>query len=245
MWQRFTEPARRVVFSAQVEAAWMGTNEIDTEHLLGGVLRDRESVAMVILEEGLAIPKRSIHQEISRGVRRDDGGSGQEVRLTARGTRVIDLAYEEAQSLGGKYIGTEHLLLGLAREEEGLAGQVLRSLGADAERLRQELRAMLEGKERLVQRVKNQFLQAVERDTGLPVRALVWAVMTRGPERVADEIMPFLALSAEDREALRSLPSPRERLEKLSALLETAAVSLRAANEAERGPSDSPPAGTT
>jgi hypothetical protein len=68
--------------------------------------------------------------------------------------------------------------------------------------------------------------------------------MTRGPKEVADEITWFLALSAEDREALRSMQSPRERLEKLSALLETASVSLRAAGEAERGRSESPPAGT-
>src|SRR5207253_9877071 len=104
----------------------------------------------------------------------------------------------------------------------------------DVETLRQELRAMVEGKERLVQRVKSQFLQAAERDTGLPVRALVWAVTSRGPERVADEIAPFLALSAEDREGLQSMQSHRERREKLSALLETATV--RVLRSSDEGP---------
>src|SRR5437762_1250763 len=82
--------ARRVVFCAHVEAAWMGTNEIDTEHLLVGVLRDSENVAVVILEEGLAIPKRGIHKEIWKDVKRGEGSAGQEMRLAARGTRVIE-----------------------------------------------------------------------------------------------------------------------------------------------------------
>src|SRR5437899_1764442 len=144
MWQRFTERARRVVFFAQEEAARLGENYVGTEHLLLGLVRADESVAARILDR-LGVPLGRIRSEIERQVTRGHGNLGQDMQLTPRAKRVIDLAYEEARQLNNNYIGTEHLLLGLIREGDGLAARVLVKLGADLERTRREVYAMQEG----------------------------------------------------------------------------------------------------
>jgi ATP-dependent Clp protease ATP-binding subunit ClpC len=144
MWQRFTERTRRVIFFAQEEAARLGENYVGTEHLLLGLVRESDSVAARILER-LGVSLVRIRQEIERQVTRGDGRLGQEMQLTPRAKRVIDLAYEEARQLNNNYIGTEHLLLGLVRESEGIAGRVLARLGVDLERCRREVMALQEG----------------------------------------------------------------------------------------------------
>src|SRR5918999_1264761 len=144
MWQRFTERARRVVFFAQEEAARLGENYVGTEHLLLGLVRESDSVAAGILDR-LGVPLGRIRSEIERQVTRGHGNLGQDMQLTPRAKRVIDLAYEEARQLNNNYIGTEHLLLGLIREGDGLAARVLVKLGADLERTRREVYAMQEG----------------------------------------------------------------------------------------------------
>src|SRR5438128_3311894 len=144
MWQRFTERARRVVFFAQEEAARLGENYVGTEHLLLGLVRENDSVAARILDH-LGVPLGRIRSDIERQVTRGHGNLGQDMQLTPRGKRVIDLAYEEARQLNNNYVGTEHLLLGLIREGDGLAARVLVKLGADLERTRREVYAMQEG----------------------------------------------------------------------------------------------------
>src|SRR6184192_2230127 len=144
MWQRFTERARRVVFFAQEEAARLGENYVGTEHLLLGLVRESDSVAARILDR-LGVPLGRIRAEIERQVTRGHGNLGQDMQLTPRAKRVIDLAYEEARQLNNNYIGTEHLLLGLIREGDGLAARVLVKQGADLERTRREVYAMQEG----------------------------------------------------------------------------------------------------
>ena len=144
MWQRFTERTRRVIFFAQEEAARLGENYVGTEHLLLGLVRESDSVAARILER-LGVSLVRIRQEIERQVTRGDGRLGQEMQLTPRAKRVIDLAYEEARQLNNNYIGTEHLLLGLVRESEGIAGRVLARLGVDLERCRREVMALQDG----------------------------------------------------------------------------------------------------
>ena len=144
MWQRFTERARRVVFFAQEEAARLGENYVGTEHLLLGLVRESDSVAARILDR-LGVPLGRIRSDIERQVTRGHGNLGQDMQLTPRAKRVIDLAYEEARQLNNNYIGTEHLLLGLIREGDGLAARVLVKLGADLERTRREVYAMQEG----------------------------------------------------------------------------------------------------
>src|SRR6266851_2807844 len=144
MWQRFTERSRRVVFFAQEEAARLGENYVGTEHLLLGLVRENDSVAARILDR-LGVPLGRIRSDIERQVTRGHGNLGQDMQLTPRAKRVIDLAYEEARQLNNNYIGTEHLLLGLIREGDGLAARVLVKLGADLERTRREVYAMQEG----------------------------------------------------------------------------------------------------
>ncbi len=135
MWQRFTERARRVVFFAQEEAGRLGENYVSTEHLLLGLVRENDSVAARILDR-MSVSLGRVRSEIERQVARGDGRLGQDMQLTPRAKRVIDLAYDEARQLNNNYIGTEHLLLGLIREGEGLAGRVLSKLGVDLERTR-------------------------------------------------------------------------------------------------------------
>jgi ATP-dependent Clp protease ATP-binding subunit ClpC len=141
MWQRFTERARRVVFFAQEEAGRLGENYVSTEHLLLGLVRENDSVAARILDR-MGVSLGRIRSEIERQVTRGDGRLGQDMQLTPRAKRVIDLAYDEARQLSNNYIGTEHLLLGLIREGEGLAGRVLIKLGVDLERTRREVMAL-------------------------------------------------------------------------------------------------------
>ena len=143
-WQRFTERARRVVFFAQEEAARLGENYVGTEHLLLGLVRENDSVAARILDR-LGVQLGRIRSDIERQVTRGHGNLGQDMQLTPRAKRVIDLAYEEARQLNNNYIGTDHLLLGLIREGDGLAARVLVKLGANLERTRREVYAMQEG----------------------------------------------------------------------------------------------------
>ncbi len=137
MWQRFTERARRVVFFAQEEAGRLGESFVSTEHLLLGLVREHDSVAARILDR-MGVSLTRIRSEIERSATRGAGRQGTDMQLTPRAKRVIDLAYDEARQLKNDYIGTEHLLLGLIREGEGLAGRVLAKLGADLERTRHE-----------------------------------------------------------------------------------------------------------
>lgn len=132
MWQRFTERARRVVFFAQEEAARLGENFVGTEHLLLGLLREPDSVAGRVLRD-MGIEAEVVRHDVERQVTRGHGNLGQDMQLTPRSRRIIDLAFDEARLLGNEYIGTEHLLLGLIREGDGLAARVLQKRGASLE----------------------------------------------------------------------------------------------------------------
>ena len=149
MWQRFTERARRVVFFAQEEAGRLGENYVSTEHLLLGLVRENDSVAARILDR-MGVSLGRIRSEIERQVTRGDGRLGSDMQLTPRAKRVIDLAYDEARSLNNNYIGTEHLLLGLIREGEGMAARVLQRLGVDIERTRREVMNLQDGEQTTV-----------------------------------------------------------------------------------------------
>lgn len=143
MWQRFTETARKVIFCSQNEAAKLGEKYVSTEHILLGLTCVEESSAARILER-LQIPLRIVRNQVEAQAARGDGRIGQDFQLTPRAKRAIDLAYDEARQLGVNYIGTEHLLLGVVREGNGLGSKVLAALGADLECIRgavQELHA--------------------------------------------------------------------------------------------------------
>ncbi len=143
MWQRFTERARRVVFFAQEDAARFGENNVRTEHLLLGLVREDDSVAARILAR-LGVSLDRIREDIEKQITRGQGIVGQDMELTPPAKMTIDEAYAEARERNVNYIGTEHLLLGLIREPQGLGGRVLREMGATLERTRQETQIVLE-----------------------------------------------------------------------------------------------------
>ncbi|MGC4045621.1 MAG: Clp protease N-terminal domain-containing protein [Armatimonas sp.] len=152
MWQRFTERARRVIFYAQEETGRLGENYVSTEHILLGIVREDDTVAARILDL-LGVSRGRIRAEVERQITAGEGAKiGQDMQLTPRAKRVIDLAYEEARELRNNYIGTEHLLLGLIREGEGVAGRVLSRLGIELERARQEVRTLQAKDPELLQR---------------------------------------------------------------------------------------------
>jgi len=143
---RFTERARKVLMLAQEEAKRMNHNYIGTEHLLLGLVQEESGVAARVLRELGVNPyrvRKIIEDTVGRGGR---ATMGQTAGLTPRTKRVIELAVEEARRMGHHYIGTEHLLLGLVREGEGLAVNVLRDLGVDLDAVRiQTTRAIMRG----------------------------------------------------------------------------------------------------
>jgi ATP-dependent Clp protease ATP-binding subunit ClpC len=136
-FDKFTERARRVLSLAQEEAQRFQHNYIGTEHLLLGLVREGEGVAAKVLHDlGVDLQKvrSSVEDIIGRGDRIVQG----EIGLTPRAKRVIELSVDEARRLNHHYIGTEHLLLGLIREGEGIAAGVLESLGVTLEKARQQ-----------------------------------------------------------------------------------------------------------
>ena len=144
MFERFTERARQVVVLAQEEARALKHNYIGTEHLLLGLLREEEGVAARVFEK-LEISVEEVRAAVVRIV-----GSGEEVPqgqipFTPRAKKVLEFSLREALSLGHNYIGTEHILLGLIREEEGVATRILLDLDADPEKIRGEVMQMLSG----------------------------------------------------------------------------------------------------
>ncbi len=138
MWQRFTERARRAVYFAQEEANRLGESYVGTEHLLLGLVKEPDSVAARILDR-MDIPLARVRAEVEKLVQRGENRYSQETQLSPRARRVIDLAYDEARKLNYTYIGTEHLLLALIREGDGIAARVLEHLGAELERTRKEV----------------------------------------------------------------------------------------------------------
>lgn len=132
MWQRFTERARKVVFYAQEEAQKYGDGYVSTEHLLLGLLREPTCVAAQVIER-LGVSPVRVRSEVESLLPRSEAKSSGDMTLTPRAKRVIDLAYDEARNLNNNYIGTEHLLLGLIREGDGLAARVLHTFGVTTE----------------------------------------------------------------------------------------------------------------
>jgi ATP-dependent Clp protease ATP-binding subunit ClpC len=144
LFERFTERARQVVVLAQEEARTLKHNYIGTEHILLGLLREEEGLAARVLES-LDITVERVRSQVVRIV-----GSGEEVTsgqipFTPRAKKVLELALREALSLGHNYIGTEHILLGLVRENEGVAARILLDFDADSDKIRNEVIRMLSG----------------------------------------------------------------------------------------------------
>jgi ATP-dependent Clp protease ATP-binding subunit ClpC len=138
MFERFTERARRVIILAQEEAKRLNHSAVGTEHILLGIVREGEGVASKVLESLNISPER-VRAEIESAIGRGERTPHEEVTFTPRAKKVLELALDEARRLGHNYIGTEHLLLGLIREGEGVAARVLEAMGADLERVRSQV----------------------------------------------------------------------------------------------------------
>ena len=138
MFERFTERARQVVVFAQDEARALGHGYIGTEHLLLGLLREDEGLASRVLES-LGVSAEAVREQVARIV--GEGGEKRaaegEIPFTPRSKKVLELALREALALGHEFIGTEHILLGIARENKGVASRILLDFGVDAERIRE------------------------------------------------------------------------------------------------------------
>jgi ATP-dependent Clp protease ATP-binding subunit ClpC len=142
MFEKFTERARRVIVLAQEEARMLSHNYIGTEHLLLGLIHEGEGVAARALASlGISLEdvRRNVEEMIPRGQHAPSG----HIPFTPRAKKVLELSLRESQQLGHDYIGTEHILLGLIREGEGVAAQVLVELGADLNRVRQQVLQLL------------------------------------------------------------------------------------------------------
>jgi ATP-dependent Clp protease ATP-binding subunit ClpC len=144
MFEKFTDKARRVVVLAQEEAKLLNHNYIGTEHILLGLIHEGEGVAAKALES-LGINLDAVRDQVQEIIGQGQQAPSGHIPFTPRAKKVLELSLREALQLGHSYIGTEHLLLGLIREGEGVAAQVLTRLGADTNRVRQQVIQLLSG----------------------------------------------------------------------------------------------------
>lgn len=142
MWHRFTERARKIVFHAQEAARENNDDYVSTEHLLLGILAEPDCLAFKMLIE-LGISPKGVKALIQNAIVHGAGNTAKDLTLTPRAKRVIDLAYDEARSYNQDYLGTEHILIGLMREGDGLAGRSLAKAGLEIEALRRLMNVKL------------------------------------------------------------------------------------------------------
>jgi ATP-dependent Clp protease ATP-binding subunit ClpC len=142
MFERFTDRARRVVVLAQAEARMLDHDYVGTEHLLLGLVHEGAGVAARALES-LGISLDTVRQQVQDVIGRGDQAPSGHIPFTPQAKDVLRLALQESRDLGHQYVGTEHILLGLGRESDGVAAQVLANLGADLTRVRQQVIELL------------------------------------------------------------------------------------------------------
>jgi hypothetical protein len=146
MFERFTDRARRVIVLAQEEARMLSHNYIGTEHILLGLIHEGEGVAAKALES-LEISLDAVRQQVEQIIGQGEHAPSGHIPFTPRAKRVLELTRREADELGHSYIGTEHILLGLIRQGDGVAAQVLVGLGADLNLVRQQVIQLLHGRQ--------------------------------------------------------------------------------------------------
>jgi ATP-dependent Clp protease ATP-binding subunit ClpA len=144
MFERFTDRARRAVVLAQEEARLLEHGYIGTEHLLLGLIRESEGVAARALD-AMEIDGDAVRQQVEAIVGQGENAPSGHIPFTPRAKRALELSLRESDQMGHHYIGTEHILLGLVREGDGVAAQVLVKLGADLNRVRQQVIQLLDG----------------------------------------------------------------------------------------------------
>ncbi len=141
MWQRFTERARKVVFYAQEEAQKWGENFVGPEHLLLGLIHEDDNMASRVLDR-LGVSPEAVRERVQAHLQPSEDGQGKDMQLTPLAKKIIDFAYEEAKQLKNNYIGAEHLLLGMLREPDGIALDVLMGLGVTVYAARDAVRQL-------------------------------------------------------------------------------------------------------
>jgi ATP-dependent Clp protease ATP-binding subunit ClpC len=144
MFERFTDRARRVVVLAQEESRMLNHNYIGTEHILLGLIHEGEGVAAKALQ-ALGISLEEIRSQVEEIIGRGEHAAAGHIPFTPRAKKILELSLRESLQLGHNYIGTEHILLGLVREGEGVGAQVLMKHGADLDRVRNEVIRLLQG----------------------------------------------------------------------------------------------------
>jgi ATP-dependent Clp protease ATP-binding subunit ClpC len=142
MFERFTDRARRVIVLAQAEARTLDHDYVGTEHILLGLIHEGGGVAAGALES-LGISLDTVRQQVEEIIGRGHQAPSGHIPFTPQAKKVLHLALQESSDLGHHYIGTEHILLGLGREGDGVAAQVLANLGADLTQVRQQVITLL------------------------------------------------------------------------------------------------------
>jgi ATP-dependent Clp protease ATP-binding subunit ClpA len=203
VFERFTERARQVVVLAQDEAIALKHNYIGTEHILLGLLRVEEGLAARVLAS-LHVTVDEVRAQVMRIIGQgDEPPAGGQIPFTPRAKKVLELALREAMALKHNYIGTEHILLGIARENQGVAARVLLDFDADAEKIRNEVKRMLGG--RAVHPQENPELRAelekvrAEKEAAIDAKDFEKAASLRDLER---------GLTADPAGHPRALPRP-------------------------------------
>ena len=148
VFERFTERARHVVVLAEDEARYLKHNYMATEHILLGLLREDEGLAARVLES-LDLTVEEVRAQVVRIIGQGDEATAGQIPFTPRAKRVLERSLREAIELGHNYVGTEHILLGLVREEDGVAARILLDFDADEEAIRNEVIRMLSGPGRM------------------------------------------------------------------------------------------------
>jgi ATP-dependent Clp protease ATP-binding subunit ClpA len=212
VFERFTERARRVVVLAQEEARTLKHNYIGTEHILLGLVREQDGLASRALN-GLDITVERVRLEVVRIVGTGEDFSPGQIPFTPRAKKVLELALREGLGLRQNYVGTEHILLGLVRENEGVAGRILLELGADSDKIHEEVVRMLadpdlrsvesESAPSIAPLVKH----SVEVGFAEPVRELLMAAASRSlyDKRIEVELPDLLLALAENESAASAL----------------------------------------
>lgn len=145
MWRQLTQHARKAIFLAQQEAEKLGYSHVGPEHLLLALIREEDCVAASLLER-LGIDLGTVKSEVMSSVSKGTDHIGDDMQLTVDAKQVVDYAFAEGRRLSDEWIGTEHLLLGLARETGGIAANVLNRLGADPSAILSQLRNLQAGR---------------------------------------------------------------------------------------------------
>ncbi len=235
MFERFTDRARRVVVLAQEEARLLNHNYIGTEHILLGLIHEHEGIAAKTLEQ-LGISAEAVRAKVEAIIGEGEGAPSGHIPFTPRAKKVLELSLREALQLGHNYIGTEHILLGLIREGEGVGAHVLVNLGADLSIVRHEVVQQLGGyKKGAIQPVGFGPSMRTTRETPAAARAAIEARRLAGGAPVASHHYLLALLQQQDSmaaKALKGLGVSAESLQSRLAELDPAGTSDETPEEA-------------